>query len=152
MQWDFHLLGQLPNAPAANCGCSLTLSCYPRCDMAVVGLLRARTLGNTASSMANGTVLMLWERYIPGTKASLSQLFLHIMKFEFPSSICTLTLFPFPPLSPPFPPLSPPFPPPPPSWRRMLPAFAQTNYCNPLCACAPRVNNSQWLLPVTGVQ
>ena len=39
------------------------------CDMAVVGLLRARTLGNTGSSMANGTVLMLrvlmlWERYL----------------------------------------------------------------------------------------
>ena len=38
-------------------------------DMAVVGLLRARTLGNTGSSMANGTVLMLrvlmlWERYL----------------------------------------------------------------------------------------
>ena len=39
------------------------------CDMAVVGLLQARTLGNTGSSMANGTVLMLrvlmlWERYL----------------------------------------------------------------------------------------
>ena len=28
VQWYIHLLGQ-PNAPAANCGCPLTLSCCP---------------------------------------------------------------------------------------------------------------------------
>ena len=39
------------------------------CDMAVVGLVWAQTLGNTGSSMANDTVLMLrvlmlWVRYL----------------------------------------------------------------------------------------
>ena len=84
------------------------------------------------------------------------------MKFEFPSLICTLTLFPFPPLSPPFPPFieknAPqlhfdplPFPPsfspfPPLHREERSPAFAQYDYRNPRCACAPRVNHSRRLI------